>query len=441
MNTLPQKITVFDLEMPSARRDAISAVGLTVIEDGKVTDSYYTLVNPECSFDPFMVELTGITPEMAAGYPNFGALWETMRPFFEGALLCAHGAPGDLHVLARTLKRYHIEWIASAPFLCTVEAAKKCFPEQERYSLGLLCKALEIPIRHHVASSDAAAAAELLLRCLQRDPELLSGAREFDFKEARIVGAVKKRSRRKKTGAALNVEIELKRLVNKKFAAARSLQYRDTGENVLGVKSKQLKRLAQRIFRSSAADAFLADLPHTYLEEDLLHAYLIDLQTDTEKCAALTEAFLPFVENDDVFFALKPGLFLRRPARIAGRCGAWIQSDHPYTAAFGIKMRAQGISPKTFTPEEFVPEEADFIAGLHIDHPTVALAAADYFFRLLKYGGEEAFRYVYGVADSCTAAKRGVYFYEKDLAALGVHGVTPLAGEEDENAAPEPCDE
>ena len=92
VNTVPAKIAVFDLEMPSARRDAISAVGITLIEDGKITNSYYTLVNPECPFDPFTVELTGITPEMAAAHPNFGALWEEMRPWFDGALLCAHGA-------------------------------------------------------------------------------------------------------------------------------------------------------------------------------------------------------------------------------------------------------------------------------------------------------------------------------------------------------------
>ena len=104
-DTIPAKIAVFDLEMPSARRDAISAVGITLIEDGKITDSYYTLVDPECPFDPFTVELTGITPAMAAEYPNFGALWPDMRPWFEGALLCAHGAGGDLHVLARTLRR------------------------------------------------------------------------------------------------------------------------------------------------------------------------------------------------------------------------------------------------------------------------------------------------------------------------------------------------
>ena len=372
--------------MPSARRDAISAIGITLIENGRITNSYYTLVDPACPFDPFTVELTGITPEMAAAFPEFGELWEQIRPWLEGALLCAHGASGDLHVLARTLRRYKIDWVEKAPFLCTVEAAKQCFPELERYSLNLACKALDIPLQHHLASSDAAAAAALLLRCMERDPSLPEHAKEFDMREARIVGVTKKRPRRKKSGAALNVETELKKLSSKTFAAARRVQYRDTGEELLGV----------------------------------LHAYLLDMKPGFDACLAAVDAFLPLVENDDVFFALKPRALLRDPVRIEESCRGWIGSDHPYTVAFGIRMLAQAISPKTFDPDAFDRSLAEQIAGMHIDHPTVALAAADYFFRLLKYGGEENGAYIRGIAESCTAAKRGLYFYEKDQEALSL---------------------
>ncbi len=417
VNTVPAKIAVFDLEMPSARRDAISAVGITLIEDGKITNSYYTLVNPECPFDPFTVELTGITPEMATAHPNFGALWEEMRPWFEGALLCAHGASGDLHVLARTLRRYGIEWVDSVRFLCTVETAKQCFPDQERYALHLLSAALGIPIKHHVASSDAAAAAEILLRCLEIDPTLPDNAKEFDMKEARIVGVQKKR-RRRKTGGALNVENELKKLVNKRFAAERRVQYRDQGENILGVKAKSVKKLAHRIARSAAAKAFLEDLPHTYLEEDLLHAYLLDEKHGFEECLRLTEAFLPYIENDDVFFACKPRALLRHGEAIVPACRAWIESDHPYTVAFGIRMLSQRISAKSALPDA---EEIRTVAGLHAGHPTVSLAGADYFFRLLKYGDEDTAAFVREAAEGSAAAMRGFYFYEKDAEAIAAN--------------------
>ena len=403
--------------MPSARRDAISAVGITLIEDGKITKSYDTLVNPECSFDPFTVELTGITPAMAAAYPNFGELWEEMRPWFEGALLCAHGASGDLHVLARTLKRYGIEWVDTVPFLCTVETAKQCFPEQERYALHLLSAALGIENNHHVASSDALAAAQILLKCLKKDPTLPDSAKQFDMKEAHIVGVTKRR-RRSKSGGALNVENELKKLVNKRFAAERRVQYRDRSENILGVKAKSVKKLAHRIARSAAAKAFLDDIPHTYLEEDLLHAYLLDELTSFETCLTRTEDFLPYIENDDVFFACKPKALLRHGEAIVPACRTWLESDNPYTVAFGIRMLSQRITASSALPQE---EEIRTVAGLHLGHPTVALAAADYFFRLLKYGGTEAETLVRDAADGSAAAMRGLYFYEKDAEALAAN--------------------
>jgi len=31
----------------------MSAIGITVIEDGKIADEYYSLVNPESQFDSF----------------------------------------------------------------------------------------------------------------------------------------------------------------------------------------------------------------------------------------------------------------------------------------------------------------------------------------------------------------------------------------------------
>ena len=188
--------------------------------------------------------------------------------------------------------------------------------------------------------------------------------------------------------------------------------------NYLGVKAKSVKKLARRICRSAAAKAFLEDLPHTYLEEDLLHAYLLDEQTSFDACLALTEAFLPYIDNDDVFFACKPKALLRHGDAIAPACLTWIGSDHPYTVAFGIRMLSQRINANSPMPDE---AEIATVAGLHLGHPTVALAAADYFFRLLKYGGAAAEALVRDAAEGSAAAMRGLYFFEKDAEAMAAN--------------------
>ena len=54
----------FDVETPNHRNDRMSAIGITVIEDGAITREFYSLVDPEQEFDPFNISLTGITPEI-----------------------------------------------------------------------------------------------------------------------------------------------------------------------------------------------------------------------------------------------------------------------------------------------------------------------------------------------------------------------------------------
>lgn len=60
----------FDLEMPSSK-NRISAIGITVVEKGEVVDRIYYLVNPETEFEPLIIDLIGITPEMVENEPTF----------------------------------------------------------------------------------------------------------------------------------------------------------------------------------------------------------------------------------------------------------------------------------------------------------------------------------------------------------------------------------
>ena len=60
---MTRRYLVFDVETPNARNDRMSAIGLTLVEDGQVRRTHATLINPETWFDDFNIRLTGITPE------------------------------------------------------------------------------------------------------------------------------------------------------------------------------------------------------------------------------------------------------------------------------------------------------------------------------------------------------------------------------------------
>lgn len=156
----------FDVETPNAKNDAVSAIGIVILEGDRVVQKYYSLVNPEQCFDSFNVNLTGISEETVKDAPTFPVLWETIRPLMSSGLLVAHNAPFDVSVLKKCLARYDIEWMPEFEYVCTCNLARKCFPDLENHKLRTLCDEFDISLDHHNAMSDTEACAEILRKCL-----------------------------------------------------------------------------------------------------------------------------------------------------------------------------------------------------------------------------------------------------------------------------------
>lgn len=161
------RFIVFDTETPNWQNNRMSAIGISVVEQGQIVEEFYSLVNPETEFDAFNIRLTGISPEMVQDQPTFPQLWEKIRPLFDSGMPVAHNAPFDMGVLAKCLDAYSIHWRPWARYVCTVKFARCALPGMPNYKLNTLCDCLSIPLDHHNAGSDAHAAAELFIKCTQ----------------------------------------------------------------------------------------------------------------------------------------------------------------------------------------------------------------------------------------------------------------------------------
>ena len=145
-----------------------------------MTDQFYSLVNPEEDFDPFIVRLTGISRKKVRSAPTFPALWERIAPIMGSGVLTAHNAPFDLGVLRRCLRAYGITWKSTVPYLCTVQMGKRLLPG-ERLKLDALCAYYGIPLNHHHAGSDSRACGEILLRYLAAGADPAQFLRTYDL--------------------------------------------------------------------------------------------------------------------------------------------------------------------------------------------------------------------------------------------------------------------
>lgn len=177
-----ERIIAFDVETPNSYNDRMSAIGVAVIEEGRIRRKFTSLVNPETHFDRFNIALTGITPEAVRTAPTFPQVWEIVGPEMQNGVLLAHNATFDMRVLACCLQDYGIPAPATMPFACTVQMGRRCYPQLPNHKLDTLCAALSIPLNHHQADSDCMACAALLLNYLKKGLPLEPYIRNYDMK-------------------------------------------------------------------------------------------------------------------------------------------------------------------------------------------------------------------------------------------------------------------
>ncbi|MEJ8544826.1 ATP-dependent DNA helicase DinG [Brevibacillus borstelensis] len=146
--------------------DSIIQIGAVTIDDGHITESFSTLINPGQAIPPFIKQLTGITDEMVADAPTLEEVLPRFLRMLEGRTFVAHNASFDLQFLQEALLSQGY-YTFDGYVLDTVELSRFLMPMQGSYRLGELADDLQIEHdRPHQADSDALATAQLFLHLL-----------------------------------------------------------------------------------------------------------------------------------------------------------------------------------------------------------------------------------------------------------------------------------
>ncbi|MBO0958181.1 ATP-dependent DNA helicase DinG [Neobacillus sp. MM2021_6] len=165
------KFVVIDLETTGnlpKKSDKIIQFAAVVIENGKITEKFSSLINPKKAIPPFIEELTGINDDMVAGAPLFSEIAEKVTSLLEGAYFVAHNVLFDLSFMQEELIQAGGEGFFG-PVLDTVEMARILYPTADGYKLSDLAEKENLNHdRPHQADSDALVTAELFLLLLSR---------------------------------------------------------------------------------------------------------------------------------------------------------------------------------------------------------------------------------------------------------------------------------
>lgn len=160
-------------------------------------------------------------------------------------------------------------------------------------------------------------------------------------------------------------------------------------ERVIGVRLPLVHKYAKQIKGTEQAAQFMKDLPHKYLEEDHLHAYLISQMRDAQACFAALDAFLPYVDNWSVCDSLRPKALTKDRDALLAHIRDYLQSDHPYTVRFGIEMLMVYCMDEHFSPDHLA-----LVAGVQSEEYYVNMMIAWYFATALAKQWDAAIPYL-----------------------------------------------
>lgn len=155
---------------------------------------------------------------------------------------------------------------------------------------------------------------------------------------------------------------------------------------VIGIRIPILRKYAKSL---ENYEAFLQDLPHTYFEENNLHAFLIEREKDFDRCVEKLDAFLPYVDNWATCDSMKPKVLQKEPEKLLLYIEKWINAKDVYTVRYAILLLMS-----FYLDELFDKKYLQMVAEVGSDAYYINMMRAWYFATALAKQYEEALPYI-----------------------------------------------
>jgi DNA polymerase III subunit epsilon len=192
----------------------ITEIAAVVVRDGRVSEVFETLVNPERSIPPMISQLTNITWEMVRDKPPFRAIAADLVAFLRGHVFVAHNVNFDWRFVTAEVERATGQQLEGRR-LCTVRLSRKLLPELPRRTLGhvahhfgAIAAAEAYFAEHHPnmvwrhrAAGDAVATAHCLVKLLARAAD--RGCETWSHLDMLLAGGTGRARQRRRSELAL----------------------------------------------------------------------------------------------------------------------------------------------------------------------------------------------------------------------------------------------
>jgi len=167
---MPLNFTAIDFETANGSPASPCAVGLVKVVEGKIIDTYSTLIqppDPHYWFATGNINVHGITPEDVKDAPSWEEALDEMVAFISEDDLIAHNAGFDMGVLKASALAIDAV-LPNLRYGCSLIMARKTY-NLESYKLNQVAYAIGIEeFDHHDALADSDACARIVIHMADR---------------------------------------------------------------------------------------------------------------------------------------------------------------------------------------------------------------------------------------------------------------------------------
>lgn len=147
------------------KTDKIIEIGAIRVENGVLSETFETFVNPGRRLEPKITELTGITDEALQDAPSMEEVLPHFLEFAKDLPLLGHSVLFDFSFLKKAAVNQKLTFEREG--IDTLKIARKYLAELPHRNLGYLCEYYGIEHQAHRALEDARATSELYQKLWQ----------------------------------------------------------------------------------------------------------------------------------------------------------------------------------------------------------------------------------------------------------------------------------
>lgn len=149
-----------DFETANSERSSVCSVGVVIVRNNEIVDSFYSLINPEPNYyNYWCTKVHGLTNRDTDNAPVFPEVWKQIAPLVEGLPLVAHNSPFDESCLKAVFRVYQMDY-PDYKFYDTLSTARRTMKGLENHQLHTVAAVCGYQLdNHHHALADAEACA------------------------------------------------------------------------------------------------------------------------------------------------------------------------------------------------------------------------------------------------------------------------------------------